>query len=91
MKTYKFPSQNESIYEVLSKSDNGKVVKYKGEIFGWVISRKNMGGWLQNKGGKFGEEDFENKIKPINFHLKMNLCTKFHPNQKMVKFKVKIF
>ena len=46
MKTYKFPSLNESMYEVSSKSDNGKVVKYMGKIF-WGeiwgrISRKKM-------------------------------------------------
>ena len=43
------PSQNKFMYEVSSKSDNGKVLK-------------KYGGWLQNKGGKFGEGDFEIKI-----------------------------
>ena len=30
MKTYKFPSKNECMYEVSSKSDIGKVVKFTG-------------------------------------------------------------
>ena len=33
-KTYKFPSKNESMYEISSKSDNGKVVKNRGNNLG---------------------------------------------------------
>ena len=33
MKTYKYPSKNEYMYEVSSKSENGKMVKFRGKIF----------------------------------------------------------
>ena len=32
MKTYKMPMQNKPIYEISSKSDNGKVIKFRGNI-----------------------------------------------------------
>ena len=39
MKTYKFPSKNQSMQEVSSKSDNGKVVKYRGKFWGGEFLR----------------------------------------------------
>ena len=33
LKTYKFPSKNEYMYEVSSKSENKKMVKFRGKIF----------------------------------------------------------
>ena len=47
MKTYKFPSKNEYMYEVSSKSENGKMVKFRGNIF-W--------GGGKFKGGIFNKE-----------------------------------
>ena len=44
MKTYKFPSKKEYMYEVSSKSENGKMVKFRGKIF-W--------GGISQGGGKF--------------------------------------
>ena len=58
MKTYKFPSKNEYMYEVSSKSENGKMVKFRGKIFWGGISQrggilkkkmKTYKMWLQNK------------------------------------------
>ena len=52
LKTYKFPSKNESMYEVSSKSDNGKVIKYTGKLFWGEISQgggRNLGGEFKKK------------------------------------------
>ena len=51
MKTFKFPSQNESMYEVSSKPDNGKVVKDRGKIVrrGWGRYSEGGGKELKNK------------------------------------------
>ena len=42
MKTYKFPSKNEYMYEVSSKSENGKMVKFREKIFWGEISQEGM-------------------------------------------------
>ena len=69
--------QNRPIHEISSKSDSGKVVKYTGKIFCGEISQGE---------GKFGGGISKKKWKATNFHPKMNICTKFHPNQKMGKW-----
>ena len=41
MKAYKFPSEKEYMYEVSSKSENGKMVKFRGKIFwGGILKKK---------------------------------------------------
>ena len=60
-KTYKFPSKNEYMYEVSSKSENGKMVKFRGEISGGIS--QGRGG---NLGGNFGEK----KIKTYKMGLR---------------------
>ena len=42
MKTCTMPMKNKPIYENSSKSDNGKVVKYTGEIWGRNFEKKKM-------------------------------------------------
>ena len=64
MKTYKFPSQNESQNEVSSTLDYGKVVKNRG---------KNLEGGDIHGGGDL-------KKKPTKCRCKISLCTKFHSN-----------
>ena len=51
MQTSQIPSENESMYKVLSKSDNGKVLKNRGNGF-WgrgEFRRWGRGGKLRNK------------------------------------------
>ena len=68
-------SQNESMWEISSKSDNGKVFKNRGNGF-W--GRGEFGGW--------GGGNFEIKYKPHKCHPKLNLCRKSNPNRKMGKY-----
>ena len=58
IKTYKFPSKNEYMYEVSSKSENGKMVKFRGKIFWGIISQGNFE---------------EKKLKPTKFGCKISL------------------
>ena len=54
MKTYKMGLQNKRIYEISSKSNNGKVVKYTGKIF-W--------GGISQEGGILGKnENLQNGV-----------------------------
>ena len=75
------PSKNKPIYEISSKSDNGKVVKYTGKIFWGEISQgggKNLGG------------NFEKKMKTYKFPSKNEYMYKVSSkseNGKMVKFR----
>ena len=52
MNTYKMGLQNKRIYEISSRSNKGKVVKYTGKIFWGGISQ---GGG--NLGGEFWEKN----------------------------------
>ena len=58
MKIYKMGLQNKRIYEISSKSNNGKVVKYTGKIF-WV--------GISQGGGKFGGRISKKKMKTYKF------------------------
>ena len=48
------------------------------------------GGTANSEGGR-GVISKKKNRKPTNFHPKMNIFMKFHLNQKMVKFRGKIF
>ena len=69
------------MYEVSSKSDNGKVVKYTGKI-------------SQGGGGNLGGEFLKKKWISTKWGCKISAYTKFHPNRTMGKWsniRVKIF
>ena len=79
MKTYKMELQNKRIYEISSKSNNGKVVKYTGKIF-W-------GGISQGGGG-----NFEKKMKTYKMRLQNKPIYEISSksdNRKVVKFRGK--
>ena len=80
MKIYKMGLQNERIYEISSKSNSGKVVKYTGNIFWWGISQG---------GGNFGEKM---KIYIIGLQNERiyEISSKSN-NGKVVKYTGKIF
>ena len=59
MKIYKMGLQNKRTYEISSKSNNGKVVKYTGKIF-W--------GGISQGGGKF-EGRISKKKKNENLQI----------------------
>ena len=61
MNTYKMGLQYKRIYEISSKSNNGKVVKYTGKIF-W--------GKISQGGGKFGGRISKKKMKTYKFPTK---------------------
>ena len=66
------------MYEVSSKSENGKMVKFRGKIF-W-------GGISQGGGGEIKGGNLKKKRKSTNCDCKISLYTKFHSNQTMGKW-----
>ena len=60
MKTYKMRLQNKPTYEISSKSNNGKVVKYTRKIF-W--------GKISQEGGKFGGQISRKKNENLQISI----------------------
>ena len=69
--------QNKRMYEISSKSNNGKVVKY---------TRKFFWGGTSQGGGKFREGILGKKSKSTKWGCKISVYTKFHPYRTMGKW-----